>query len=97
MPDCPNCGLATQRTKDWVCQWCGYPLVSNSYKVIDKTYKELQDERKASASPYAATQPEFVPEYKPEPKREPLERPVSQQRPAPAPYPRPQPSVDSDI
>jgi hypothetical protein len=97
MPDCPNCGLATQRTKDWVCQWCGYPLVSNSYKVIDKTYKELQDERKASASPYAAKQPEFVPEYKPEPKREPLERPVSQQRPAPAPYPRPQPSVDSDI
>ncbi len=97
MPDCPNCGLATQRTKDWVCQWCGYPLVSSSYPVIDKTYKQLQAERKAASSPYAAAPSDFVPEYKPEPKREPIERPVSQQPPAQASYPRPAPSVDSDI
>lgn len=97
MPGCPNCGLDTQRTKDWVCQWCGYPLVSNSYKVIDKTYKELQDERKAATGPSATEQLEFVPEYKPEPKSEPLERPDNQQRLAPASYPRPQPSIESDI
>ena len=27
VPDCPNCGQPTSRTKDWVCQWCGYPMM----------------------------------------------------------------------
>jgi hypothetical protein len=45
MPACPNCGRPTHRTKDWACQWCGYPLLSRSYKKIDKTFKELQEER----------------------------------------------------
>ncbi len=45
MAACPNCGRRTERTKDWVCEWCGYPLLYGSYKQIDKTYKELQEER----------------------------------------------------
>ena len=44
---CPNCGRPTMRTADWVCQWCGYPLLSGSYKKLDKTYAELQAEREA--------------------------------------------------
>jgi hypothetical protein len=45
MPACPNCGRPTMRTRDWACRWCGYPLLSRAYKKIDKTYKELQEER----------------------------------------------------
>ncbi len=45
MARCPNCGRETRRTIDWCCQWCGYPLFSGSYKKIDKTYKELKEER----------------------------------------------------
>jgi hypothetical protein len=48
MAVCPNCGRRTMRTKDWVCQWCGYPLLNGNYKQIDKTYKELQEERDES-------------------------------------------------
>jgi hypothetical protein len=42
MPKCPNCGLETLRTEDWACQWCGYPLISSSYKKIPKTYNQLK-------------------------------------------------------
>jgi hypothetical protein len=45
MPACHNCGRQTMRTRDWACQWCGYPLLSRAYKKIDKTYKQLQEER----------------------------------------------------
>jgi len=45
MPNCPNCGRLTQRTKDWVCQWCGYPLLSKSFRPLQQTYKELKEER----------------------------------------------------
>jgi len=48
MPGCPNCGRQTMRTEDWVCQWCGYPLLSRAYKKIDKTYKEIQEERSSA-------------------------------------------------
>ena len=50
MARCPNCGRETRRTVDWCCQWCGYPLFSGSYKKIDKTYKELKDERTTALS-----------------------------------------------
>ena len=50
MARCPNCGRETRRTIDWCCQWCGYPLFSGSYKKIDKTYKELKDERTGTVS-----------------------------------------------
>jgi hypothetical protein len=45
-PKCPNCGVATKRTEDWVCQWCGYPLLSRSFPKIAKTYRQLKQERK---------------------------------------------------
>ena len=44
MKNCPNCGRPTLRTEDWVCQWCGYPLLSKSYKKIPKTYREIKEE-----------------------------------------------------
>ena len=46
MPKCPNCGQPTARTKDWACQWCGYPLISKFYKEIPKSYQELKEERR---------------------------------------------------
>lgn len=45
MSRCPNCGRETARTEDWVCQWCGYPLLSGSFKRVTKTFRELQEER----------------------------------------------------
>ena len=36
--ECPNCGQHTGRTEDWACQWCGYPVLSESYKKIEGTY-----------------------------------------------------------
>lgn len=45
MANCPNCGLSTMRTKDWACQWCGYPLVSGMYGKTPKTFSELKQER----------------------------------------------------
>lgn len=44
MKNCPNCGRPTLRTEDWACQWCGYPLLSKSYKKIPKTYREIKEE-----------------------------------------------------
>ena len=50
MQNCPNCGQPTARTEDWVCQWCGYPLLSRAYRKIPKTYKQLQEERKPTVT-----------------------------------------------
>jgi hypothetical protein len=76
MPACPNCGRQTLRTKDWACQWCGYPLISRAYKKIDKTFKELQEERNLSpkyeeAETDITPDPDTVAETPPEPKPEP--------------------------
>jgi len=43
MPKCPNCGQQSSRTKDWACQWCGYPLLLRSYREIPMTYKEWKE------------------------------------------------------
>ena len=101
MPSCPNCGRQTLRTKDWACQWCGYPLVSRAFKKIDKTFKELQEERSlTSRSAQSEEEEEFEPEYTPEPEPEPeppprtrppvkpAYRPVPEPRPAPKPEPK---------
>jgi hypothetical protein len=37
------------RTKDWACQWCGYPLVSGIYGKTSKTFAELKQEREGEA------------------------------------------------
>ncbi|MDD4924702.1 MAG: hypothetical protein PHF74_07740 [Dehalococcoidales bacterium] len=33
------------RTKDWACYLCGYPLASPGFKLIDKTYGQIREER----------------------------------------------------
>jgi len=45
MANCPNCGRETLRTEDWACQWCGHPLLHGPFKRIEKTYRQLKDER----------------------------------------------------
>jgi chromosome segregation ATPase len=45
MANCPNCGRSTLRTQDWACQWCGYPLISGSFKQMPMTYQEAKAER----------------------------------------------------
>ena len=45
MARCYNCGRETLRTKDWACQWCGHPLLFGPFKKIDKTYRQLKEER----------------------------------------------------
>jgi len=45
MAKCHNCGRETLRTEDWACQWCGHPLLYGPFKKIEKTYKQLKDER----------------------------------------------------
>ena len=84
MPNCPNCGQATQRTSDWACQWCGYPLLSGSFKEIQKTYAQLQAERASKhrppvedsttvpSPPERVSSPQVrIPETEPEPIAEP--------------------------
>ena len=81
MPECPNCGRETLRTEDWACQWCGYPLLSSSYKMIPKTYRQLKEERLHKPEPV----PEQKLEQEPEPTFEPEAEPVleSQREPIP--------------
>jgi len=45
MAKCPNCSRETLRTEDWACQWCGHPLLYGPFKRIQKTYKQLKEER----------------------------------------------------
>lgn len=100
MADCPNCGRQTLRTKDWVCQWCGYPLVTKSYKSIDKTFKELQEERNlALKSNDSKNELEFFTEEEPEVKPEPPARNVAPPRaqPVPPPPPRPAPPAPEPV
>jgi hypothetical protein len=89
MASCPNCGRQTLRTKDWACQWCGYPLISRAFKKIDKTFKELQEERGFAAKSAEAEQPE--PEIEPELEPEPQPKPEPRPRPMPVSRPEPEP------
>jgi hypothetical protein len=70
MPACPNCGRQTLRTKDWACQWCGYPLISRAYKKLDKTFKEIQEER-SIALKAAPPEPESELDIESEPEPDP--------------------------
>ena len=100
MPKCPNCGQMTARTEDWACQWCGYPLSSNSYKRIPKTYKQLQEEKrpKQRAPVRDEPEPEPVAELEPEPEPvaelEPEPEPVTELEPVAEPEPEPEPVAE---
>ena len=97
MPRCPNCGQETERTEDWACRWCGYPLLSPSYKKIAKTYKQLKEE--ALPKPEPVLEPEPVPEpepelvLEPEPVPEPAPEPVAETKPAPKAKRKPAPKT----
>jgi len=69
MRNCPNCGLPTRRTEDWACQWCGYPLLSESYRKISKTYRQLKKEKTHEPEPLVKQEP--IVEVEPEPVSEP--------------------------
>lgn len=110
MPGCPNCGRRTLRTKDWACQWCGYPLISRAYKTIDKTFKELQEERSLAArsvEPEIEIESEAEPEPRPqsrpapkprlEPEAEPEPEPMPSPQPRPVPRPRPEPEAEPEL
>ena len=58
MSRCHNCGRETLRTEDWACQWCGYPLVSGSFGKIEKTYRQLKEERLRKPEEGPAPEPE---------------------------------------
>ena len=104
MPKCPNCGQETARTEDWVCQLCGYPLLSKSYRKIPKTYRQLQEEKQHKTyeqessvreEPEPAPEPEPEPVPQPEPAPEPEPEPAPQPEPAPEPEPEPVPQPES--
>ena len=73
MPKCPNCGRETYRTEDWACQWCGNPLLSGAFKIVPKTYRQIQEEKADRVKPVLEDEPELAPvtEVEPEPKIEP--------------------------
>jgi len=83
MAKCPNCHRETARTEDWACQLCGYPLLSESYRKIPKTYRELQEEKqhktyeqesspREELEPASEPEPELMSEPEPAPELEPV-------------------------
>jgi hypothetical protein len=102
MPKCPNCGQNTTRTEDWACQWCGYPLTSNSYKKIDKTYRELREERlgehiEEMEEEAAPPEPVAAPrEAELDPAPEPEEEQVAEVEPEPAVSVEPEATVEPE-
>jgi len=95
MRKCPNCGQTAERTEDWACQWCGYPLLSKSYKKIPKTYRQLKEEeldKQKLPVPEPEPEPELMPEPQPESVPEP--EPAPEPQPEPVPEPEPEPVVE---
>jgi hypothetical protein len=79
MSRCHNCGRETMRTEDWACQWCGYPLVSGSFKKIEKTYRQLKEERLGRPAEEPVPGPEPEPES--EERLESIEAPEFEEEP----------------
>lgn len=104
MPKCPNCGLETARTEDWACQWCGYPLISGSYKKLPMTFRQLQAEKSPAPEPpvrmepvpepKAVTEAKSKPVIPPEPEVIPKPAPESEATPEPEPEPTPEPETE---
>ena len=107
MANCPNCGLSTMRTKDWACQWCGYPLVSGMYGKTSKTFAELKQEREGETistallvetEPTVESEPETdqVTETEAEPAPEPETSQVVEPEAEPVPEPETSQTVESE-
>ena len=89
MPKCPNCGRETLRTEDWACQWCGHPLLSDAFKKIPKTYRELQEEKTFNPGSVLKDEPAPAPVAEVEVAPPPPPLPPT---PSPPPEPEPQPA-----
>lgn len=105
MAKCPNCHRETARTEDWACQLCGYPLLSESYRKIPKTYRQLQEEKqhktyeqespaREEPEPASGPEPELMSEPEPAPELEP--EPVPQLEAVSEPEPEPEPELASE-
>ena len=94
MRKCPNCGQTAERTEDWACQWCGYPLLSTAYKKIPKTYRQLKEEE---LDKQKAPEPEPEPEPQPGPVPEPEPEPEPQPEPVPEPQPELEPEPEPEL
>jgi len=95
MRKCPNCGQTAERTEDWACQWCGYPLLSKSYKKMPKTYRQLKEEeldKQKASEPVPEPEPKPEPVPEPEPELKPGPEPVPEPEPRPEPVPQPKPA-----
>jgi len=99
MRKCPNCGQTAERTEDWACQWCGYPLLSKAYKKIPKTYRQLKEEeldKQKAPEPQPEPEPEPAPEPEPTPAPEPEPESVPEPQPEPQPEPEPTPAPEPE-
>ena len=104
MPKCPNCGQPTARTKDWACQWCGYPLMSESYKEIPKSYRELKEERRhkweqvvrEETEPMPEPEAEVPLEVEPKPMPEPEAEETLEAEAKPTPEPEAEPMLEAE-
>jgi hypothetical protein len=91
MPKCPNCDRETKRTTDWACQWCGYPLLSESYETIPRTFQQFKDEALQKAQPEREPDSKAGPEGELETATEaelvvePVAEPAKDSEPAPPP------------
>lgn len=100
MPKCPNCGRETYRTEDWACQWCGHPLLSGAFKIVPKTYRQIQEERADRVRPVLEDEPELAPVTEvapvPSPAAEPEPEAPPEPEPAPPKMPEPEPEIEPE-
>jgi len=102
MRNCPNCGLPTKRTEDWACQWCGYPILSESYQKISKTYRQLKEEKMHKQEPLVTQElvlepePEHVAELVPEITSESKPEPIAEPEPELTPEPESKPILEPE-
>jgi len=99
MPKCPNCGQTTARTEDWACQWCGHPLLSSSYKKIEKTYRQVKEEGLYEQEPSVADEFEApslptLSTLMPQPEPELEVKPEAVLEPEPVVTPQPEPELE---
>lgn len=110
MPKCPNCERETKRTTDWACQWCGYPLLSGSYNMVPKTFRQLKEEALQKAKPErepdsgagpegglkTATETELIVEPVAEPGKDREPAPGTEAEPTPPPDAEPAPESQAE-
>ena len=96
MSRCHNCGRETMRTEDWACQWCGYPLVSNSFGKIEKTYRQLKEERLHKSEEEPESEREIEQIEVPESEEE-LEKEEPKKEEEPIQEPEPESEIEQEI